>query len=99
MAVDGQACTHAVQESHLERSMVIPLPASARTPFVQASIQLRQPMHLDFTQCTWSLFEMLSGLWHQTHFNGQPLKNMVLLMPGPSSVDMRWILRMVPLCL
>ena len=34
---------------------------------------------------------MLSGFWHQVHLSGQPLKNMVVLMPGPSSVDNLWI--------
>jgi len=58
-----------------------------------------QPMHLDFTQCTWGLGEMLSGLWHHMHVSGHPLKKTVLLMPGPSSVDMRWMRRIVPWCL
>lgn len=39
---------------------------------------------------------MLSGLWHQGHFIGQPFKNTVVRIPGPSSVDMRWISSTVP---
>lgn len=53
-------------------------------------------MHRVPTQCTCGLPEMLSGLWHHTHLKGQPLRKIVLLMPGPSSVDILWILRMVP---
>jgi hypothetical protein len=53
-------------------------------------------MHRAPTQCTWILPEMLSGLWHHTHRKEQPLRKIVLLMPGPSSVDILWILRTVP---
>ena len=61
MAVDGQACTQASQESHADRSMAIPVP-SPRQPLVQASTQLRQPMHLALSQWICTLGEMLSGL-------------------------------------
>jgi hypothetical protein len=62
MAVDGQACTQAAQELHASRSITMPDCAIARAPFEHASIQLRQPMHLVFAQCTCTLGEMLSGL-------------------------------------
>lgn len=59
-------------------------------------MQLRHPMHLEDDQWTWISLEMLSGLWHHTQRKGHPLKNTVLLMPGPSSVDIRWMRRIVP---
>lgn len=52
-------------------------------------------MQREPTQCSWTPGEMLSGLWHQMQFSGQPLKKTVLLIPGPSSVDIRWMRRMV----
>jgi hypothetical protein len=62
MAVDGQACTQASQESHAERSMAIPASVVARAPLMQASMQLRQPMHLLFSQWICTMGETLSGL-------------------------------------
>ena len=41
--------------------------------------------------------EMLSGLWHHLHFRLQPLKKTVVRIPGPSSVDIRWISRILAL--
>ena len=38
---------------------------------------------------------MLSGLWHQVQRSGQPLKNTVVRMPGPSSVDSLCVCSMV----
>jgi len=38
---------------------------------------------------------MLSGLWHQLHCKLHPLKKTVVRIPGPSSVDIRCISRMV----
>ncbi len=32
---------------------------------------------------------MLSGLWHHRQLSGHPLKNTVVRMPGPSSVENR----------
>ena len=39
---------------------------------------------------------MLSGLWHQAQRMGHPLKNTVVRMPGPSSVERRCRCRMLP---
>jgi hypothetical protein len=38
---------------------------------------------------------MLSGLWHQAQARLQPLKNTVVRSPGPSSVDILWISRII----
>jgi hypothetical protein len=62
MAVDGQASTQAPQESHSDRSMAIPVSVAASAPLMQAPMQLRQPMHLVFSQWICILAEMLSGL-------------------------------------
>ena len=35
-----------------------------------------------------------SGLWHQAHLSGHPLKNTVVRIPGPSWVENRWMLKM-----
>jgi hypothetical protein len=97
MAVEGQASVHFRQPVHCCRPMEMPFFPELRAFSGHASMQLRHPMHRVPTQCTWIEGEMLSGLWHHTQDSGQPLKKTVLLMPGPSSVDMRWMRRMVPL--
>jgi hypothetical protein len=76
--------------------MTIPFfpPASAFSG--HAPMQVSHPMQRAPVQCTWGFMRMPSGLWHQTQRRGHPLKKTVLLIPGPSSVDMRWILRIVP---
>jgi hypothetical protein len=43
-----------------------------------------QPMHLFALYNFCTLGEMLSGLWHQRHDNGQPFRKMVTRIPGPS---------------
>ena len=40
--------------------------------------------------------EMLSGFWHHRQARGQRLKKTVERMPGPSWVEKRWMLTMVP---
>ena len=53
-------------------------------------------MQLTPIHWSWGLSEMLSGLWHHQHCSVHPLKNTVVRMPGPSSVDIRIISRTVP---
>ena len=38
----------------------------------------------------------LSGLWHQTQSSGQPFRNTVVRMPGPSWIEKRWISKQRP---
>jgi hypothetical protein len=54
-------------------------------------MHVQHPMQREPTHWTSGYGWMLSGLWHQAHFRLQPLKNTVVLRPGPSSVDIRWI--------
>jgi hypothetical protein len=61
-------------------------------PDLQTFTQCLQPMHLDLVHCVSGKNEMLSGLWHQAQERVQPLKKTVVLMPGPSSVDILCIL-------
>jgi hypothetical protein len=76
--------------------MTMPSSVAVSAPAVHTGTQEKQPMHFDFVQWGWRFSEMLSGLWHQTQLKVQPLKKTVLRMPGPSSVDIRWIRRIVP---
>jgi len=96
MAVEGHAPEHRKQPVHAFLPIPMPEPVPFSAPAGHASIQLMHPMHREPTQCTSGLAEMLSGLWHHTHLKEQPLKKTVDLIPGPSSVDIRWILRMRP---
>lgn len=52
-------------------------------------------MQREPTQRSWTLGEMLSGLWHRGAVQRAASKKTVLLIPGPSSVDIRWMRRMV----
>ncbi len=40
--------------------------------------------------------EMDSGLWHHQQLRGQPLKKIVVLIPGPSWREYFWILNTQP---
>jgi hypothetical protein len=40
--------------------------------------------------------EMLSGLWHQTHRRGHPLKKTVVRIPGPSWSENLRISKIIP---
>ena len=57
----------------------------------------KQWMHLD-SMC-WICLAMLhvSGLWHHLHLRLQPFMNIVDLIPGPSWIDILWIVVIVPL--
>ena len=96
IAIAGDFCLDRYLEIDPARLMTMPPSVTVRAPVVHAGTQERQPMHFDFVQWSWRFSEMLSGLWHQTQLKGQPLKKTVLRMPGPSSVDIRWIRRIVP---
>jgi hypothetical protein len=39
---------------------------------------------------------MDSGLLHQGQLSGQPFKNTVVRIPGPSWIEKRWILKIKP---
>jgi hypothetical protein len=50
----------------------------------QISLHLAQPIHLAALNIMSGYMLLVSGLWHQGHFNGQPFKNTVVLIPIPS---------------
>ena len=50
----------------------------------QASTHSLQPMQRSRTKEISDSGKMDSGLWHQTHERGQPLRKTVVRMPGPS---------------
>jgi hypothetical protein len=54
----------------------------------------RQLMHLFSAKSFSGFVLMLSGLWHQAQFRLQPLKNMVVLIPGPSFTEYRLMSKM-----
>ena len=77
----GQAPTHEPQARQTPGSGMTP--PSAR-PSGHASRHAAQPMQrLPKTRSSGLAF-MLSGLWHQEQRSGQPLRNTVVRMPGPS---------------
>jgi hypothetical protein len=91
--VDGHSSAQTPHPVHMVRSMAIPSAEKVNAFSGQVSTHVRHPMQRESIQCTWGLREMLSGLWHHRHRRLQPLKNTVVRMPGPSSVDMRCISR------
>jgi len=95
MAVVGHSSVHKPQPLHKDLLMMMPFRSSpAPTPAgfytnTTANTACPQPLNL-------RLGLMLSGLWHHEQLSEHPLKNTVVLMPGPSSVDIRIISRIVP---
>jgi hypothetical protein len=63
----------------------------------QACRQLPQPrQRLSKTKISgWP--DKLSGLWHHQHRKGQPFRNTVVRIPGPSWIEYFWILATNPL--
>jgi hypothetical protein len=53
-------------------------------------------MQRESTRASSGAEERLSGLWHQRHRAGQPLRKTVVRIPGPSCRQKRWRLKMVP---
>ncbi len=93
--MEGHSSAHIPQPLHSSRFMAMPS-GSAESAFSgQDAIQVLHPMHLFSIHCICGLREMLSGLWHHWHASPHPLKNTVVRMPGPSSVDILWMLSTV----
>ena len=75
----GHASAHRPQASHFAGSH----------PWGQTSRHAPQSMHRSVCTTTSGRGDRLSGLWHHMHRSGQPFRNTVVRIPGPSSVDMR----------
>ena len=56
----------------------------------QEAAQRRQPMQFSASYTIFWEADIDSGFWHQTQERGQPEKNTVVLMPGPSSREFRF---------
>jgi hypothetical protein len=54
-------------------------------------------MHRAATSHTVRAGSRPSGLWHQAQRNGQPARNTVDRMPGPSWIEKRWMAKTQPL--
>ena len=65
------------------------MPSSERSMPLSSQISMHEShtMQRFLYHCTSVRTFRLSGLWHQAKRSGQPLKNTVVRMPGPSSVD------------
>jgi len=62
-------------------------------------MQVLQPMHLLLYLKSSCRFVNPSGFWHQRQLNGQPLKKIVVLIPGPSCKENLCILKIRPFSL
>ena len=83
-AVAGHSRTQAPQSVQGFPVGRMPSGVNCIAPFGQASTQLWQPMQRLFLYSFCGSGLQLSGLWHQTQRNGQPFRNKVVRMPGPS---------------
>jgi len=87
IAFAGQASAQSPQPVQSSRFITIPCSVLVRHSWVQVLIHVPQPMHRFSSHCIWGFIDMLSGLWHHRQRSGHPLKNTVVRMPGPSSVE------------
>ncbi len=85
----GQTLKHFPQPVQTWRS-TLRVPSSRRHRFSQVSIQ-GEPHSAGWQRFSLnkssSFFDLPSGFWHQTQLRGQPLKKIVVLTPGPSSLQ------------
>ena len=83
----AQAETQAPQAVQRSRS-VTGRPFSIRTaPCGQTSAHFPQPVHFSGESISSGRKDCDSGFWHQRQRRGQPLKNTVVRMPGPSWME------------
>src|SRR5450759_862244 len=92
----GQASWHNPQASHFTRSIVIPSGVKRSAPFGHSLRQSRAPMHLTSNHISCGCMVRPSGLWHHLQRSGQPFMNTVVLIPGPSSMEKRCMLKAMP---
>ena len=95
MAPDGHASTHSPHSVQRPRSISISSPEREIASSGQTASQARERMHLGPCHTTCGFGDRPSGLWHQVHARLQPFTNTVVRSPGPSSVDIRWMLNTV----
>jgi hypothetical protein len=95
MAPDGHWFTHSPHTVHRPRSISISSPERKIASSEQAASHSREWMHFGPCHTTSGLGEIPSGLWHQRHSRLHPFTKTVVRSPGPSSVDIRWMLNTV----
>ena len=92
-APETQASAHAPHRRH--RSGSGRVGPSAR-PMGQTAWQAPQSMQRSPMMRISASRARLSGLWHQGQSSGQPFRNTVVRMPGPSWIEKRWISKLAP---
>jgi len=91
-----QTVVHARHSRHKAKSVTGTSSGHKMASFGQASTHLPHRIQRVGRNASCGTREMLSGLWHHQQLNGQPLKNTVVLMPGPSWIAYRLMLKIVP---
>ena len=89
MAPVGQTAAQSRHRLHLERLIRLPLLSTTMAPVGQASWHLPHLVHFRSLVTISGYWCQDSGLEHHRQRRGQPLRNTVVLMPGPS-----WILNL-----
>ncbi len=84
------------QLRHNEKSNFTESGSAVALWYGQAFTQLKQVLHLKSTYRSCSIGEWDSGLQHQEHLSGQPLKNTSVRIPGPSCTAKCWISNNLP---
>src|SRR5450759_79737 len=96
MAPAGHASWQRPQPSQASRSIFIPSLESSSAPTGQAARQSRAPMQRTSNHISSVRPAIPSGLWHHTQLRGHPFMKTVVRIPGPSSIEKRWMLKILP---
>jgi hypothetical protein len=78
-------------------SFLFSLTVGSHAPVGQTLRQLPQPMQRLSKMMISGWPDKLSGLWHHQQHRGQPFRNTVVRIPGPSWIEYFWILATNPL--
>ena len=95
-ALEGQLSTQRPQSVQIERSRLYTSPILTTAPFGQTRSQMPHPTHRLEKNMSCGLKLWDSGLLHHGQCSGQPLRKTVVRRPGPSLVDILWMLYTMP---
>lgn len=84
--------THSPQAVHVSRSITILLPPAEIAPAGHAVMQRPQLLQRTALWETSWRYPFPSGFAHQGQSRGQPFKNTMVRIPGPSWTEYRWML-------
>jgi hypothetical protein len=96
LALAGQAATHVPHAAHLPGSVTGPLSPGETACCGHICAHRPHRMHRLRRRLSSGWGRQLSGLWHQRHRSGQPFRNTVVRIPGPSWMAYRLMSKTYP---